>query len=155
MWQLNFVGIFDISRSTKCIKTVLWQSETNVITKSVIIKCDRLLLQSVLGITKCDRLYDNMRQVLQSLEVITKWGVTKVCPSPSETKCISVEKTQETCHKFKLLYYLSGSISFYKTFNFDENLSLHYNAPSILMKPILWKILIFWPEEEPLVDGPW
>ena len=37
-----------------------------------ITKCDRLLLQSVSGITKCDRRYYNLRQVLQSATVITK-----------------------------------------------------------------------------------
>ena len=43
-----------------------------------ITKCDRLLLQSVLGITKYDRLYYKVRQVLQSVAVITKWDVTVV-----------------------------------------------------------------------------
>ena len=37
-----------------------------------ITKCDRLLLQSALGITKCDRLYYKVRQVLESVTVITK-----------------------------------------------------------------------------------
>ena len=41
-----------------------------------ITKCDRLLLQSASGITKCDRLYYKVRQVLQSVTVITKWDVT-------------------------------------------------------------------------------
>ena len=47
----------------------VWQS--NFITK-----CDRLLLQSVSGITKCNRLYYKVRQVLQSVTVIKKWDVT-------------------------------------------------------------------------------
>ena len=41
-----------------------------------ITKCDRLLLQSASAITKCDRLYYKVRQVLQSVTVITKWDVT-------------------------------------------------------------------------------
>ena len=43
---------------------------------SGITKCDRLLLQSASGITKCDRLYYKVRQVLQSVTVITKRDVT-------------------------------------------------------------------------------
>ena len=39
---------------------------------SGITKCDRLLLQSGSGITKCDKLYYKVRQVLQSVTVITK-----------------------------------------------------------------------------------
>ena len=35
-------------------------------------KCDRLLLQGASGITKCDRLYYKVRQLLQSVTVITK-----------------------------------------------------------------------------------
>ena len=37
-----------------------------------ITKFDRLLLQSASGITKCDRLYYKVRQVLQSVTVITR-----------------------------------------------------------------------------------
>ena len=44
---------------------------------SGITKCDRLLLQSAPGITKCDRLYYKVRQLLQSVTVITKWDVTQ------------------------------------------------------------------------------
>ena len=36
-----------------------------------ITKCDRLLLQSASDITKCDRYYQKVRQVLQSVIVIT------------------------------------------------------------------------------------
>ena len=39
---------------------------------SGITKCGRLSLQSASGITKCDRLYYKVRQVLQSVTVITK-----------------------------------------------------------------------------------
>ena len=39
---------------------------------SGITKCERLLLQSAPGITKCDRLYYKVRQLLQSVTVITK-----------------------------------------------------------------------------------
>ena len=38
----------------------VWQSD-------FIRKCDRLLLQSASGTTKCDKLYYKVRQVLQSL----------------------------------------------------------------------------------------
>ena len=37
----------------------------------------RLLLQSVSGIAKGDRLYYKVRHVLQSVAVITKWNVTE------------------------------------------------------------------------------
>ena len=37
-----------------------------------ITKCDRLLIQSASGITKCGRLYYKVHQVLQSATVITK-----------------------------------------------------------------------------------
>ena len=50
---------------TKCDR-LLFQSA------SCITKYDRLLLQSASGITKCDRLYYKVRQVLQSVTVITK-----------------------------------------------------------------------------------
>ena len=46
-----------------------------------ITKCYRLLLQSTSGITKCDRLYYKVSQVLQSVTVITKWDVTGVALS--------------------------------------------------------------------------
>ena len=55
--QSNFI--------TKCDRPLLQSA-------SCITKCDRLLLQSASGITKCDRLYYKMRQVLQSVTVITK-----------------------------------------------------------------------------------
>ena len=39
-----------------------------------ITKCDRLLLQSASGITKCDKVYYKVRQVLQSvIKFITKY----------------------------------------------------------------------------------
>ena len=41
-----------------------------------ITKCDRLLLQSASGITKYDRCYYKVRQVLQSATIITKWDAT-------------------------------------------------------------------------------
>ena len=43
-----------------------------------ITKCERLLLESVSGITKCDRFYYKMHQVLQIAAVVTKWEVTFV-----------------------------------------------------------------------------
>ena len=50
---------------TKCDRLLLQGA-------SGITKCDRLLLQSAPGITKCDRLYYTVRQLLQSVTVITK-----------------------------------------------------------------------------------
>ena len=38
----------------------------------------RLLLQSVSGIAKGDRLYYKVRHVLQGVAVITKWNVTEI-----------------------------------------------------------------------------
>ena len=38
-------------------------------------KCDRFSLQGESGITKCDRLYCKVRQASQSVTVITKWDV--------------------------------------------------------------------------------
>ena len=60
---------------------VLQSAQSNFITKcdrlllqiaSGITKCGRLLLQNTSGITKCDRLYYKVRQVLQSVAVMTK-----------------------------------------------------------------------------------
>ena len=42
-----------------------------------IIKCDRLLLQSASGTAKSNRIYYKVRQVLQSVTVITKWDVAE------------------------------------------------------------------------------
>ena len=50
---------------TKCDRLLLQGA-------SGITKCGRLLLQSAPGITKCDRLYYKVRQLLQSVTVITK-----------------------------------------------------------------------------------
>ena len=50
---------------TKCDRLLLQGA-------SGITKCDRLLLQSAPGITKCDRLYYKVRQLLQTVTVITK-----------------------------------------------------------------------------------
>ena len=58
-----------------------FQQQNNFITKcdrlllqsaSGITKCDKLLLHYASGITKNDRLYYKVRQVLQSVTVITK-----------------------------------------------------------------------------------
>ena len=53
---------------TKCDKLLLQSA-------SGIPKCGRLLFQSAWGIRKCDRFYYKVRQVLQSVAVITKWDV--------------------------------------------------------------------------------
>ena len=53
-----------------------WKTENSYY--KVLTKCDRSLLQSASGITKCDRLFYKVRQVLQSATVITKWDVTTV-----------------------------------------------------------------------------
>ena len=44
---------------------IVWKS-------SFFIKCDRVLLLSASGITKCDRIYCKVNQVLQSVTIITK-----------------------------------------------------------------------------------
>ena len=50
---------FDIFRISKCDKAILLQNATVCYYKvrQVITKCDRLLLQRVAGITKCDSYY--------------------------------------------------------------------------------------------------
>ena len=73
MWNLNFVGFFDI-----------WHY--NVQQNNFITKCDRLLLQSASGITKCDRLYYKVRQALRNVRVITKWDVITAIVTKKVTK---------------------------------------------------------------------
>ena len=61
------------------IRRLFWHiSYYKVRQNNFITKCDRLLLQNASGITKCDRIYYKVRQVLQSATVITKWDVTGV-----------------------------------------------------------------------------
>ena len=69
MWQLNFVCFFDIFRTAKCNKIIL--------------------LQSVIG---C---YYKVRQVLQSVTVITKWDVT---PLQMDDKLILASDLLERGH---------------------------------------------------------
>ena len=57
-------GFFDIISHCKV-------RQSNFITK-----CHRMLWKSASGITKCDRRYYKVRQVLQSVTVITNWDVT-------------------------------------------------------------------------------
>ena len=61
---IHFCRFFDIFRYYKV-------RQSNFITKY-----NRLLLQNVSGITKCDRLYYKVHQILQNLTVITKIYVT-------------------------------------------------------------------------------
>ena len=74
-----------------------------------ITKCDRLLLQSASGITKCDRLYYKVRQVLQSVTVITKWGVTDILFWKLNIKHWVLRKTEikllKTSEDTPLLFY--------------------------------------------------
>ena len=61
------------------IRRLFWHiSYYKVRQSNFITNCDRLLLQNASGITKCDRIYYKVRQVLQSATVITKWDVTGV-----------------------------------------------------------------------------
>ena len=75
MWNLNFVGFFDISHY-------------NVQQNNFITKCDSLLLQSAPGITKCDRLYYKVRQELRNVRVITKWDVITAFVTNKVTKFV-------------------------------------------------------------------
>ena len=61
---IHFCRLFNIFTITKCVKVPFF------------IKYGRLLLQNVPGITKCDRLYYKVHQVLQNLTVIIKIYVT-------------------------------------------------------------------------------
>ena len=77
MWQCNFAGFFDIFCITKCGKVILLQSVTDCYYKVCqVLQSVTDLLQSVPGITKCDKPYYKVCQVLQSVTVITKWDVT-------------------------------------------------------------------------------
>ena len=68
---INFAGFFDIFRITKCGKVILLQSATDCYHKGrqVLQKCDRLLLQSASGITKCDSQYKVIRNTDKNLNV--------------------------------------------------------------------------------------
>ena len=77
-----------------------------------ITKCDRLLLQSASGITKCDRLYYKVRQVLQSVTVITKWDVTdilfwKLNIEVGKTKIKLLKTSEDTPLLFYAVHFLS------------------------------------------------
>ena len=64
-WHISYYKVRQSNFITKCDRLFLQSA-------SGITKCDRLLLQSASGITKCDRLYYKVRQVLQSVTVITE-----------------------------------------------------------------------------------
>ena len=64
-WHISYYKVRHSNFITNCYRLLL-------LSVSGITKCDRLLSQSVSGITKCDRLYYKVRQVLQSVAVITK-----------------------------------------------------------------------------------
>ena len=68
-WHISYYKVRQSNFITKCDRLLLQSA-------SGITKCDRLLLQSVSGITKCARLYYKVRQVSQSVSVITKWDAT-------------------------------------------------------------------------------
>ena len=65
-WQILYCKVQQSNYITKRDRLLLQST-------SGITKCDRLLLQSVSGIKKCGRLYCKVRQLLQSVTVITKW----------------------------------------------------------------------------------
>ena len=82
-WHISYYKVRQSNFITKCDRLLL--QSVSGITKcdrlllqsaSGITKCDRLLLQSGSGITKCDKLYYKVRQLLQSVTIITKWDVT-------------------------------------------------------------------------------
>ena len=83
MWQCNFAGFFDICRITKCDKVILLQS-----------------------VTDC---YYKVRQVLQSVTVITKWGVTDILFWKLNIKHWVLRKTEikllKTSEDTPLLFY--------------------------------------------------
>ena len=58
----------------------VWQAIRGSFTnfKTVITTCDKKILQSVAGITMCDRSYYNVWQLLRSVKTITKWDATYV-----------------------------------------------------------------------------
>ena len=61
-----YVGFFDRFVVVNCSKVILLQSASGIT------KWDKLLLQKVAGIAKCDRFYYKLGKVLQSVKVITK-----------------------------------------------------------------------------------
>ena len=68
-WHFSYDKVQESNFNTKRDRLLLQSA-------SGITKCDRLLLQSGSGITKCDKLYYKVRQLLQSVTIITKWDVT-------------------------------------------------------------------------------
>ena len=73
------------------IRSLFWHiSYCKVQQSNFITKFDRLLLQNAPDITKCDRIYYKVRQVLQSATVITKWGVTPLHGMRNEGICKTV-----------------------------------------------------------------
>ena len=113
--QSNFIANCDrlllqnVSGITKCDRQLL----QNV---SGIIKCNRLLLQSASGISKCDRLYHKVRQVLQSVTVITKRDVTL----SNAAKLDSGSRFVRTAYLFSCStersLFLKGTSNFFSTF---------------------------------------
>ena len=75
-----------------------------------ITKCDRLLLQSMSGITKTDRSYYNVRQVLQSVTVITKRDVTQVISFILTLVLKAPSPFQNTSQKIKILGFITNKI---------------------------------------------
>ena len=96
---------------------------------SGITKCDRLLLQGAWGITKCDRLCYKVRQVLQSVTVVTKWDVIKVSTC-SFSFYVSVKfyysRTMQLVSKITLA-----------TFDFNKHLIIHTFSRAILANILL------------------
>ena len=64
LWHIPYFKKQQSNFITKCDRLLLESAPG-------ITKCDRLLLQSAPDITKCDRNYQKVRQVLQSVTVIT------------------------------------------------------------------------------------
>ena len=58
------------------------------------------VLQSASGITKCDRSYYKVRQVLQSVKIMIKWDVTEDSEGKSYSVCFFTTKREINCCKF-------------------------------------------------------
>ena len=96
-WHVSYCNVQQNNFITKCDSS-LSQSASGIT------KCDRLLLQSASGIIKCDRLYCKVRQVLQSMTVITKWDVTVWANNSGWLNCYLsfMSKEGTTCPKLSI-----------------------------------------------------
>ena len=110
-------------------------SNCKVQQSNFITKFDRFLLQSASGITKCDRLYYKVRQVLQSVTVITRWDVTLVYPfkwniyrdkKNNRRNSISISSCSFPYFRFLVTINLSKTYVIFFTFSFTLQKFLKY-----------------------------